>query len=75
MVRHRFGAEGYIGTTVNYYGMLMGHVVDDERKRIVQYGRVGEFRYVSIDRLLAQDFTSWYGTTNVGGWGTESTMY
>src|SRR5262245_47167082 len=75
LIRQRFGAEGYQGTTVNFYGMLMGHVVQDEIRSIKQYGKVSEFRYVLIDRLLSQDFTSWYGTTNVGGWGTESTMF
>jgi hypothetical protein len=75
LIRQRFGAEGYLGTTVNFYGMLMGHIVQDEIRPIEQYSKASEFRYVLIDRLLSQDFTSWYGTTNVGGWGTESTMF
>lgn len=73
-IRDRFGAEGYLGTTVNFYGMLMGHVIQDERRQVEQYGYASEFRYVLIDRPLSRDFTSWYGTTNVGGWGTESAM-
>jgi hypothetical protein len=75
LIRKRFGTEGYLGTTVNFYGMLMGHVVQDEIRQIKQYSKVSEFRYVLIDRLISQDFTSWYGTTNVGGWGTASTTF
>ncbi len=74
-VRVRFGVEGYLGTTVGYYGMLAGHVIHDERRQVEQHGHVAGFRYVSIDRLVSRDFTSWYGTTNVGGWGTETTMF
>lgn len=75
LIRKRFSAEGYLGTTVNFYGMLMGHIVQDEIRQIKQYNKTSEFRYVLIDRLISQDFTSWYGTTSVGGWGTESTMF
>lgn len=74
-IRDRFGAEGYVGTTVGFYGLLLGHVLHDEPRVIEQYGYTGTFRWVSIDRMISRDFTSWYGTTNVGGWGTESTMF
>lgn len=75
LLRTRFAVEGYLGTTMGYYGMLAGHVIHDERRQVEQHGRVAELRYVSIDRLISRDFTSWYGTTNVGGWGTETTMF
>ncbi len=74
LIRERFGAEGYIGTTVGFTGMLMGHVIHDETRQVVQYGHAGEFRYLMIDRGVSTDFTSWYGTTNVGGWGDATTM-
>ncbi|RZI98663.1 MAG: hypothetical protein EON90_12545 [Brevundimonas sp.] len=74
IIADRFGAEGYFGTTVGFYGFLCGHTVVDERRTIEQYGVRGEFRFISLDRMVSRDFTSWYGTTNVGGWGTESTM-
>jgi hypothetical protein len=75
LIRERFGAEGYLGRTVNFYGMVLGHVVHDERRMVEQYGYSDEFRYISIDHMVSRDFTSWYGTTNVGGWGTASTMF
>lgn len=73
-IKRRFGADGYIGTTVNYYSMLFGHIVHDEIKAIKQYSYEANFRYVAIDRLISQDYTSWYGATNVGGWGNDSTI-
>jgi hypothetical protein len=66
--------EGYSGTTVNYYGMLMGHIIHKEPKQIEQYGYRTNFTYISVDRLISRDFTSWYGTTNVGGWGDSTSI-
>ncbi|MGY4396229.1 tetratricopeptide (TPR) repeat protein [Sphingomonas sp. UYAg733] len=74
VIAKHFGAEGYFGTTVNFYGMLAGHTVVDDRRTVQQYGHSAEFRFISLDQMISRDFTSWYGTTNVGGWGTESTM-
>lgn len=74
MLNRKFGTEGYTGTTVNYYGMLMGHIIHRELKEINQYGYSTKFTYISVDRLISRDFTSWYGTTNVGGWGDSTTI-
>ncbi|MEO8805260.1 MAG: hypothetical protein ABI433_04210 [Burkholderiaceae bacterium] len=74
VIRARFGAEGYLGQTMNFYGMLAGHAVLEEQRQVTQYGYAGAFRYVAIDRMISRDFTSWYGTTNVGGWGTATSM-
>jgi tetratricopeptide (TPR) repeat protein len=73
-IKQEFGAEGYIGTTVGYLSMLLGLIVHDEIKEINQYGYKANFRYESISRLISKDFTSWYGATNVGGWGTDSAI-
>jgi len=70
----KYGLEGYTGNTVNYYGMLMGHIIHRELKQISQYGYSTKFTYISVDRLISRDFTSWYGTTNVGGWGDSTTI-
>lgn len=69
-----YGMEGYSGNTVGYYGMLMGHIIHKELKEINQYGYSTKFTYISVDRLMSRDFTSWYGTTNVGGWGDSTTI-
>lgn len=44
-IKRKFGADGYIGTTVNYYSMLFGHIVHDEMKTIKQYGYEANFRW------------------------------
>lgn len=74
-LKEKFGTEGYIGNTVGYYGMLMGHIIHNEEKEIAQYGYKAKFRYINVDRMISLDFTTWYGATNVGGWGDESTIY
>lgn len=74
ILNRKYGMEGYYGTTVNYYGMLMGHIIHKELKQINQYGYSTKFTYISVDRLISRDFTSWYGTTNVGGWGDSTTI-
>lgn len=74
ILNRKFGTEGYTGTTVNYYGMLMGHIIHKELKEINQYGYSTKFTYISVDRLISRDFTSWYSTTNVGGWGDSTTI-
>ena|GEM_PF-1590005 len=74
-IETKFGAEGYMGTTVGYFSLLLGLKVHDELKEINQYGLKAYFRYISISRLISRDFTSWYGATNVGGWGTDSCIY
>jgi hypothetical protein len=74
VLNRRFDMEGYSGTTVNYYGLLMGHIIHKELKEINQYGYKTRFTYISVDRLMSRDFTSWYGTTNVGGWGDSATI-
>lgn len=74
ILNRKYGMEGYSGNTVNYYGMLMGHIIHKELKQINQYGYSTRFTYISVDRLMSRDFTSWYGTTNVGGWGDSTTI-
>jgi hypothetical protein len=74
LLHQKFGLEGYTGTTMDYYGMLRGHIIHREIKTIDQYGYRTNFTYISVDRLISRDFTSWYGTTNVGGWGDSTTI-
>ena len=74
-IKKYFGADGYIGTTVGYHSMLLGLIIHNEKKEINQYGYKANFSYISISRLISKDFTSWYGATNVGGWGTDSIIF
>jgi hypothetical protein len=74
LIKEQYGALGYIGTTNGYFSMLLGLIIHDEIKEVNQYGYKAKFRYISISRLISKDFTSWQGTANVGGWGTDSSM-
>jgi hypothetical protein len=73
-IKKYYNADGYIGTTVGYHSLLLGLIIHNETKEIDQYGYKADFSYISITRLISKDFTSWYGATNVGGWGTEFSM-
>lgn len=74
ILNRKYDMEGYTGNTVNYYGTLMGHIIHKELKQVDQYGYSTKFTYISVDQLMSRDFTSWYGTTNVGGWGDSTTI-
>jgi hypothetical protein len=69
-----YGALGYIGNTNGFVSMLLGLIIHNEVKEVNQYGYKADFRYVSISRLISKDFTTWHGSANVGGWGTETSM-
>lgn len=74
LIKEKYGALGYMGTTNGYFSMLLGLILHDEIKEVNQYGYKATFRYISISRLISKDFTSWQGSANVGGWGTDSSM-
>jgi len=74
LIENRFGALGYLGTTNNFFSVLIGLVIHNEMKEVDQYGFRANFGYISISRMISKDFTTWYGAANVGGWGTDSSM-
>lgn len=73
-IEKQYGALGYIGNTNGFVSMLLGLIIHNEVKEVNQYGYKADFRYVSISRLISKDFTTWHGSANVGGWGTETSM-
>jgi hypothetical protein len=74
LIEKKYGALGYIGNTNGFMSMLLGLIIHNEVKEVNQYGYKADFRYISISRLISKDFTTWYGSANVGGWGTETSM-
>jgi hypothetical protein len=74
LIEKKYGALGYIGNTNGFMSMLLGLIIHNEVKEVNQYGYKADFRYVSISRLISKDFTTWHGSANVGGWGTETSM-
>ena len=58
------------GTTGGYPSLHLGHLVEDRRDRVSQYGKSAEIRFQSIDNMIGNGFESWLwdGSAGVGGW-------
>lgn len=70
---NKFGAEYASGKTNGYLAFYGGHAIQDQTKAINQYGKKGEIRYVSLDGIVANDFTGWYRNhIRVGGWARKN---
>jgi hypothetical protein len=68
-----FGVYGTVGETSGYPSMHAGHLVQDERLAVEQYGRTGEVRFIVIDNMLANGYESWLwdGWAEAGGWSSD----
>lgn len=71
-----FGAYGTVGETGGYPSMHAGHLVQDERLNVEQYGRTGEVRFIVIDNMLANGYESWLwdGWAEAGGWSSDGNV-
>jgi hypothetical protein len=69
-LRAAFGLHWMIGETGGVASVHIGHVVEDTRYQVVQFGRRGEVQFVSIDNLLSNGYQSWLwdGDAATGGW-------
>ncbi len=69
-ISHRFGAEITYKRISGYYGLHMGHRVADEDILIAQYDESATLRFISLDTMVSNGYTSWFwdGRAAVGGW-------
>ena len=70
-----FGARGFTGSTGNYSGyvLALGHVVNQEKAKVEQYGYKPEFTYTQLDMMVSNGFSSWFWEHKaIGGWATEN---
>lgn len=69
----QFGVYGTIGETSGYPSIHAGHLVQDERRPVAQYGRSGEIRFIAVDNMIANGFESWLwdGSAQTGGWASD----
>jgi len=70
-----FGARGFTGSTGNYSGyvLALGHIVNQEKARVEQYGYKPEFTYTQIDMMVSNGFSSWFWEHKaIGGWATDN---
>jgi len=68
-----FGVFGTVGETGGYPSMHAGHLAEDIRMHVSQYGRSGEVRFVIIDNMIANGYESWLwdGWAQAGGWASD----
>jgi len=69
-ISQRFGAEITYKRISGYYGLHMGHRVADEDILIAQYDERATLRFISLDTMVSNGYTSWFwdGRAAVGGW-------
>ncbi len=70
-----FGAKGFTGSTGNYNGyvLALGHIVNQEKAKVEQYGYKPEFTYTQIDMMVSNGFSSWFWENKaIGGWATDN---
>jgi hypothetical protein len=65
-----FGLHWMEGQTGGVESVHMGHVVEDAPYQVVQYGRHGTVRFISIDNMISNGYQSWLwdGLAQTGGW-------
>jgi hypothetical protein len=70
VLRKTYGLHWMEGQTGGVESVHMGHVVEDAPYEVVQYGRKGEVRFVSIDNMISNGYQSWLwdGLAATGGW-------
>ena len=77
-IRKRFGAEVLAGWSGNYKGYVlqMGHCVIDKTIEVEQYGYKADLRYVLLDMMVSNGYSSWFwdGKLMIGGWAIGSTI-
>ncbi len=69
-LRDAFGLAGQAGDTGGFASLHYGHIVQDERRTIEQYGHRAEISFLALDHMLANGFESWLwdGSAAAGGW-------
>lgn len=65
-----YGLYGMVGDTGGYASVHLGHVVQDERRRVEQYGHRSAVAFRLLDNMIANGFESWLwdGRAATGGW-------
>ncbi|MGI9549817.1 MAG: hypothetical protein ACR2MT_01355, partial [Aurantibacter sp.] len=76
-IRNRFKAILALIKANGYYGLHMGHVILDDKKRISQYEESAEFRYVAIDHMVSNGYSGWFwdGEAETGGWANDDESF
>lgn len=70
VLRGAYGLTGQAGNTDGYASVHYGHIVQDERRVIEQYGHRAEIAFLALDNMISNGFNSWLwdGSAEAGGW-------
>lgn len=71
-----YGLYGSLGETSGYPSLHGGHIAQDQRLSIDQYGRHGDLRFIVIDNMISNGFESWLwdGWAEAGGWSGDGVI-
>jgi hypothetical protein len=71
-----YGLHWSAGVTGGVPSVHIGHLVDDARYEVAQYGRRGSVRFLSIDNLASNGYQSWLwdGLAATGGWSEPAAI-
>ncbi len=73
-VKKRFGTV--IRTYTNqYFGIHIGHAIDEQILMVEQHGRQAKMQYVKVDHMLSNGYEPWFwdGKLTHGGWVNSTT--
>lgn len=70
VLRRTYGLYGQSGQTGGYASAHFGHIVQDERRTVAQYGHQADVGFVALDNMIVNGFETWLwdGRAATGGW-------
>lgn len=69
LLARRFGALSKFEHSNGQFGLHYGHAVVDQQLTVSQYGREASMRFLSLDSMVSNGYSSWYWEhAQVGGW-------
>jgi hypothetical protein len=74
----RFGTIVTGGKTGGIDDLHLGHAVVDTRRTIEQYGRRADIRFVALDGIVSNGYSTWaydHGGHGDGGWNNEQGIF
>jgi hypothetical protein len=69
-LRQAYGLYGHFAKAEGYGSLHYGHIVQDERRVVEQYGHRANVAFVALDNMISNGFNGWLwdGTAEAGGW-------
>jgi hypothetical protein len=73
----RYGAIITLGKTAGVLDLHYGHRIIDEQREVSQYGKRGTLRFIAMDGIVSNGYSSWRrdGAGGDGGWSADGVIY